>query len=272
MVAYLMRVARYSSAPDPRSGRLAAPLGGRPARPARGGWRPSSWPTATTRWSPRCPSERRWLVRRRAPRGAQPRGSRDAERVLAWCDVPAFPVSRARLERVHGGARGVALARALARPGRECARRCPTWCCASSSGSGSTRPSAPALDLADYRPAWLGVRAPAYRPKGRGRARPAGLARARDLLAGVLDLGGWAPRPDGDDWERPPRRRPPRRALLRLRGPAPGARGGRGDRRRPRAPATSPFPPTRTCAARVELTRRPPRRRGGHRARRPADA
>lgn len=127
-------------------------------------------------------------------------GSRDAERVLAWCDVPAFPVSRRRLERVFGGARGVALAPALARPGRELRETLPDLVLRELEWEREHPPGAPALDLADYRPAWLGVRAPAYRPKGRGRARPAGMGRAHELLSDVLDLGGWAPDPDGDDW------------------------------------------------------------------------
>ena len=128
-------------------------------------------------------------------------GSRDAERVLAWCDVPAFPVSRRRLERVHGGARGVALAPSLARPAAPVRETLPDLVLRELEWEREHPPDAPAMDLADYRPAWLGVRAPAYRPKGRGRARPAGLAPARALLAGVLDLGGWAPRTDGGDWD-----------------------------------------------------------------------
>ncbi len=60
---------------------------------------------------------------------------------------------------------------------------------------------APPIDLAEYRAAWLGVRAPLYRAKGAGRARPEGTLAAWRLLAGVLDLGGWTPdaTPD-DDW------------------------------------------------------------------------
>lgn len=128
-------------------------------------------------------------------------GSRDAERVLAWCDVPAFPVSRRRLEQVHGGARGVRLAPALARPGRELRETLPDLVLRELAWERSHTPHSPAMDLADYRPAWLAVRAPAYRPKGRGRARPAGLAQAHALLARVVDLRGWTPRPDGDDWQ-----------------------------------------------------------------------
>jgi hypothetical protein len=127
-------------------------------------------------------------------------GSRDAERVLAWCDVPAFPVSRRRLERVHGGARGVAIAAALARPGRTVRETLPDLVLRELEWERGHPPGAPPLDLAEYRPAWLAVRAPAYRPKGRGRARPAGMARARALLAGVVDLGDWEPG-GGGDWD-----------------------------------------------------------------------
>src|SRR5207342_1083246 len=45
-------------------------------------------------------------------------GRRDAEHVLAWCDVPAFPTSARRLRAVHGGARGVDLAPRLAAEAR----------------------------------------------------------------------------------------------------------------------------------------------------------
>ena len=128
-------------------------------------------------------------------------GSRDAEKVLAWCDVPAFPVSRRRLARVHGGARGVGLAPALARPGRRVLETLPDLVLRELLWERDHPAAAPAMDLGDYRAAWLGVRAPAYRPKGGGRARPGGLAAAHTLLAGVLDLGGWAPRPGGDDWD-----------------------------------------------------------------------
>jgi hypothetical protein len=59
---------------------------------------------------------------------------------------------------------------------------------------------APAMDLLAYRTAWIGVRAPVYRPKGTGRARPDGTLAACRLLDAVLDLGGWAPAPPADDW------------------------------------------------------------------------
>ena len=61
-------------------------------------------------------------------------------------------------------------------------------------------PDAPAIDLGDYRAAWIGVRAPAYRPKATGRARPDGTLAAWRLLGAVVDLGGWAPGPPADDW------------------------------------------------------------------------
>lgn len=128
-------------------------------------------------------------------------GSRDAERILAWCDIPAFPVSRRRLERVHGGARGVTLAPSLSRRGRSVRETLPDLVLRELDWEGEHPPDSAAMALADYRRAWLGVRAPAYRPKGRGRARPAGLEPARALLAAVMDLGGWAPSHDGSDWD-----------------------------------------------------------------------
>jgi predicted nuclease with RNAse H fold len=129
------------------------------------------------------------------------RGRRDVEAVLSWCDVPAFPVSRARLRQVYGGSRGVDLAPRLARPGRTLRETLPDLVLRQIAWERDHPPGAPALDLAEYRAAWLGVRAPVYRPKGAGRARPAGLLPAWRLLAEVVELGGWAPRPDPDDWQ-----------------------------------------------------------------------
>ena len=214
------------------------------------------------------PDEAAWVVVDAPLAVPNARGRRDAERVLAWCDVPAFPVSRERLERVFGGARGVALARALARPGRELRETLPDLVLRELEWEREHPPDAPALDLADYRPAWLGIRAPAYRPKGRGRARPAGMARAHDLLSGALDLGGWARGSRRRRLGRPSRCRAPGRPLLRLRGAAARARGGRGDRRRPRLGTrllSRRREPPRAGGAHPEAARR----RGGHRARRP---
>jgi predicted nuclease with RNAse H fold len=127
-------------------------------------------------------------------------GQRDVERVLAWCDVPAFPVSRRRLEQLHGGARGVALAPRLAVPGREVREALPDLVLRQIAWERDHPPGSSPPDLARYRAAWLGLRAPVYRPKGAGRARAAGLVPAWRLLAGVVDLEGWAPDGDGDDW------------------------------------------------------------------------
>ena len=127
-------------------------------------------------------------------------GQRDVERVLAWCDVPAFPVSGRRLEQLHGGARGVALAPRLAASGREVLETLPDLVLRQIAWERDHPPGSPRPDLALYRAAWLGLRAPVYRPKGVGRARVAGLVPAWRLLAEVIDLGGWAPDGDGDEW------------------------------------------------------------------------
>ncbi len=127
-------------------------------------------------------------------------GRRDAEAVLAWCDVAAFPSSRRRLEQVHGGVRGEALAPLLAAPGRAVLEALPDQVLRQIAWERDHPAGSPAIDLGDYRAAWIGVRAPVYRPKGTGRARPDGTLAAWRLLDGVLDLGGWAPAPPADDW------------------------------------------------------------------------
>jgi Protein of unknown function (DUF429) len=127
-------------------------------------------------------------------------GRRDAEAVLAWCDITAFPVAAERLAKVHGGARGVALGARLARPGRTLLETLPDAVLREIAWEREHPPGDPPLPLAGYRVDWLGVRAPAYRPKGTGRARAAGLAPAARLLAEVLELGGWWPAAEGDDW------------------------------------------------------------------------
>jgi predicted RNase H-like nuclease len=126
-------------------------------------------------------------------------GRRDAEAVLAWCDVPAFPVSLARLRRVHGGARGVELAPRLEAPGRSLAETLPDLVLRELLWEREHPPGAPALPLDEYRAAWIRVRPPAYRPKGAGRARPEGVRAAWAILSEALDLGGWAPA-GRDDW------------------------------------------------------------------------
>ena len=127
-------------------------------------------------------------------------GRRAAEQVLAWCDVPAFPVSGRRLETVYGGARGVALAPRLAAGGRRVLEALPDQVLRQIAWEAAHPLGDAAIPLADYRAAWLGVRAPRYRPKGVGRAHPDGVLVARRLLAGVVDLDGWTPADAPDDW------------------------------------------------------------------------
>ena len=136
----------------------------------------------------------------RAPRGARrdgPARPRDGARLVRR---PAFPVSARRLEKVFGGARGVALAPALARVADPVLETLPDLVLRQIAWERDHPAGAPAVDLADYRAAWLGLRAPVYRPKGVGRARPDGTLAAWRLLAEVLDLGGWAPAANPDDW------------------------------------------------------------------------
>lgn len=128
-------------------------------------------------------------------------GSRDLERVLGWCDVSVFPVSARRLDRVMGGARGVVLAPRLRADGRRAVETVPDLVLRQLAWEREHPPGQPDMALVDYRKAWLGVRAPVYRPKGRGRAKHAGLAPAAALLAGALDLDGWSPRASEDDWQ-----------------------------------------------------------------------
>ena len=128
------------------------------------------------------------------------RGRRDVETVLAWCDIPAFPAARRRLEQVHGGLRGEALAPRLG-AGRLLAETLPGHVLRQLLWEREHPLGAPPLPLADYRALWLGLRPPEYRPKGAGRAKPAGLLPAHRLLAEVVDLRGWAPAAGpGDDW------------------------------------------------------------------------
>jgi hypothetical protein len=119
------------------------------------------------------------------------------ERLLAWCDIPVFPVSRRRLQQVFGGLRGVRIAESLVgtvelvETSPDLVLRQLAW--------EERHPGAP-LDLADYRERWIALRPPAYRPKGPGRAKPAGIIAAHALLARHVDLQGWLPSGAGDDW------------------------------------------------------------------------
>ena len=124
-------------------------------------------------------------------------GQRDVERILAWCDVPAFPVSRGRLAKVHGGSRGVEFGGDLPlgvtaiETHPDLVLRLLMW----EDATGG----AP-IDLADYRARWLGLRPPTYRPKGPGRANPAGIVAIAAMLARHVDLAGWTPTAPEDDW------------------------------------------------------------------------
>lgn len=124
-------------------------------------------------------------------------GQRDVERILAWCDVPAFPVSRRRLAKVHGGMRGLELGAEL--PPKVTAIETHPDLVLRLLMSEDAGGGAP-IDLAEYRARWLGLRAPTYRPKGPGRANPAGLVAVAAILARHVDLAGWTPTAPDDDW------------------------------------------------------------------------
>ncbi len=123
-------------------------------------------------------------------------GRRDLERLLEWCDVAVFPTSLARLSKLHGGVRGPRLVGAL-HPGAPSAETPPDLMLRQLAWERASSDAVP--DLAEYRARFLSVRAPLYRPRGRGRADPRGGAIAADLLADALDLGGWRPEERPDD-------------------------------------------------------------------------
>lgn len=122
------------------------------------------------------------------------RGRRDAEHVMAWLDIPAFPVTPARMRTVHGGARGPALAQALEERGHVVAEALPDQVLRQLMWERAHPPDAAPLDLARYRAEWLAVRPPAFRPRG-GRARHDGLAPARQIIDGAVAASRW-PAPD----------------------------------------------------------------------------
>ncbi len=127
-------------------------------------------------------------------------GMRPVDQLLAWLDIPAFPVSGERLDKVYGGARGPHLLARLRRPDRLIVETAPDAVLRELVWEAVHPPGAGVLDLALYRERWLDVRTARYRPKGTGRAVPAGRASAWAILAGALDLGGWFPDPHPDDW------------------------------------------------------------------------
>jgi predicted nuclease with RNAse H fold len=134
-----------------------------------------------------------------APLAVPPvRGRRDVEQVLAWLDIPAFPVTPARMDTAYGGARGVGLARQLEEQGHVTAEAIPDQVLRQLLWEREHPPGSPARGLATYRAEWLGIRAPSFRPRG-GRARNEGLTPAREILTGHVDLSAWpAPERPGD--------------------------------------------------------------------------
>jgi predicted nuclease with RNAse H fold len=128
-------------------------------------------------------------------------GQRPVEHLLAWLDTPAFPNSTERLTRLNGGIRGAALRDALIARAARVVETLPDLVLRELLWEQTHPAAAVQMDLRDYRAAWLGVRAPRYRPKGLGRATPAGRGAAASILARVVDLGDWLPTPDPDDWQ-----------------------------------------------------------------------
>ncbi len=129
------------------------------------------------------------------------RGQRTVETLLSWLDMPAFPVSRARMQQVFGGCRGEALRSALTSPERRLVETLPEAVLRQLSWQRGRPEDGVPLGIAAYRAAWLGTRAPRYRPKGTGRARPDGLVAAADLLSEAVELGDWWPGVPRDDWD-----------------------------------------------------------------------
>lgn len=132
-----------------------------------------------------------------APLRAPDRGGRrTVDELLGWLDTPVLPISRPRLESLYGGVRGEQLAAHPGLRGQTLAESFPdlvlrllAW---------ERRRPAETVDLAAFRAEWLGLRPVPYRPKGVGRAKPAGLLPAFDLLADAVDFGGWTPGREGD--------------------------------------------------------------------------
>lgn len=129
------------------------------------------------------------------------RGARPQDQLLQWLEVSVFPVSADRMRTVFGGARGVGMAAALQRRADRVYEAVPDLVLRELAWESSRAAEAPVPELEDYRAAWLGIRPPRYRPKGTGRARPAGIPDALALLAVELDPAGWVPRHNPDDWQ-----------------------------------------------------------------------
>jgi predicted nuclease with RNAse H fold len=125
-------------------------------------------------------------------------GQRAFEHLLSWCDAPTLPISITRSGSLYGGLRGLDIATSLVASEVTLAESLPDltlrqliW----------EHENPLPIDLEAYRARWLGLRAPRYRPKGVGRARPSGLAPAWEVLSRVADLNGWEPPVAPDDWE-----------------------------------------------------------------------
>lgn len=123
-------------------------------------------------------------------------GRRTVDELLGWLDTPVLPISRARLETLYGGARGESLMEHEGMRPHDVAETFPdlvlrllAW---------QRRRPASAVDLGEFRARWLDLRPVPYRPKGRGRAKPAGIAPGFGLLSEAVDFGGWTPTRDGD--------------------------------------------------------------------------
>lgn len=124
-------------------------------------------------------------------------GRRSIDELLGWLDTPVLPISRARIDALYGGARGEDLAQHEALRPHDIAEAFPDLLLRLLAWE-RRRPGDP-VDLGAFRARWLDLRPASYRPKGIGRAKPAGLLPAFDLLSDVVDFGGWAPAGE-DDW------------------------------------------------------------------------
>ncbi len=124
-------------------------------------------------------------------------GRRSIDELLGWLDTPVLPISRARMDTLYGGARGEEIARHEAFRPHDIAEGFPDLLLRLLAWERRRPPGT--VDLAEFRGRWLDLRPASYRPKGIGRAKPAGFLPAFDLLSDVVDFGGWAPT-GRDDW------------------------------------------------------------------------
>ncbi len=109
------------------------------------------------------------------------KGRRGAEDLLAWCDINVFPASRERLGRLYGGLRGESLASRLEAEGYTVHESFPEVIVRQREWESRRNGLAP-LDLARYREAWIGVKAPRYANKRDEPGTPEARRRALELL------------------------------------------------------------------------------------------